>query len=308
MPADPSEALRPQERGPAGHSPTTTIPARALSAPTGRAPRQALPDGARRTPHARSSIRLRRTAASTSTVNTLLSRGWQRGAGAARDDVRRSASFPPTAIELTRRTPATALREARRLGLRLASSSPTATAWGLMAPVGANLARQLTPDQHDPAREIDSSKCTLATEAPRSYRRLARWSRSGGGRQRAAAPKPRATAYEPCCLAGGRDHPLAAARTRPRTLCEERVVLEARQHFAEARVIDDLKQLFREHVIPGASRRGVARTADSCNGGFAARLRPTCPTMSAQYALAIVDLRDVSTARRCRFRWGLIGV
>jgi len=171
---------------------------------------------------------------------------------------------------------------------------PHGTAWGLMAPVGANLARQL--DQHDPARE-------RLFEVYSGHGSSERWVDYEAVRREAdgsvSCPEPR-DGFEPCCWRAGEiirsrcEDPASA-------LCQERVA-QARQHFAEARVIDDLKQLFREQVIPGAQPEEwleCGQLPDSFLPAYS-----YMPDMSAQYGLASSIFAADGTPRR--FRWGLM--
>jgi len=171
---------------------------------------------------------------------------------------------------------------------------PHGTAWGLMAPVAANLARQL--DQHDPERE-------RLFEVYSGHGSSERWvdyevvRREADGR--VSCPEPHG-GFEPCCWRAG-EIIRSRCEDPSSALCEERVV-QARQHFAEARVMDDLKQLFREQVIPGA-RAEEWLECGQLPGGFLPAYS-YMPDMSAQYGLAssIFD----AAGRPQRFRWGLM--
>jgi hypothetical protein len=171
---------------------------------------------------------------------------------------------------------------------------PHGTAWGLMAPPGANLADQLS--QHDPNRErLFEVYSGHGSSEPWADYQVVRREDDGS----VSCPEPQ-SGFEPCCWRAGEiirgrcENPSSA-------LCEERVA-QARQHFAEARVIDDLKQLFREHVIPGADAQDWLECGQ-LPGGFLPAYS-YMPQMSAQYAFASSIFDEDGTPRR--FRWGLM--
>jgi hypothetical protein len=171
---------------------------------------------------------------------------------------------------------------------------PHGTAWGLNTPPGTSYEKQLSVEQHDPARQtlIELYSGHGNSEPYRDWRHV-RWEPDGA----AVCPVP-TEAFLPCCWRAGE---LIAERCEAAgesaAVCQERAA-EARANFVDASVTG-------YWTVPGSRVEdwldcGVCR--DCFNPPLDLR-----PQGSAQYALALSRPPAAPEDPPLRFRFGFIG-
>ena len=171
---------------------------------------------------------------------------------------------------------------------------PHGTTWGIHAPPGSGLEKQLSPGQHDPSRqrlfEIYSGHGN--SEVLRPWRHV---ETDANGQK--SCPEP-SDGFTPCCWRAGE---LIRERCGdvPAAICEARVLL-ARQEFAEAG-----RDWMRFEIVPGTERVEWGACGQLINDFLPAF--DYRPTMSAQAALAFGGFEATDPGTPRRFRFGLIG-
>lgn len=174
---------------------------------------------------------------------------------------------------------------------------PHGTTWGIYTPPGSSWDKQLTPEQHDPARQklVEVFSGHGSSEQYRTFREV-----EFGSSGEAICPATRPD-YEPCCQRAG-----AIIRSRcenPHSPeCEERVA-DAQANFLAAGVQGRL-------TVPGAQLEdwGNCGTCTDCYlPAFAYR-----PRSAVQYILALTNFSDAaarpddSGGLPLRFRMGFL--
>jgi len=188
-------------------------------------------------------------------------------------------------------TPAELFRKLDEWGLE-SLVIPHGLAWGIHAPPGGRLDVQLSPAQHDPARQrlVEISSGHGNSE---EFRDVPEYVTDDQGRR--VCPEPTAD-YLPCCWRAG-EIMRARCGDLPRDECDRRVE-QAKRLALDAGVSPDL-------VFPD-TRAADWLDCDQCRDCFkpAMTLRPG---MSAQYGAAITNTQATDErGRPLRFRWGFI--
>lgn len=167
---------------------------------------------------------------------------------------------------------------------------PHGNSWGLNTPPGTTFDKQLTPEQHDPDRQIlfEVFSGHGSSEEYRDWRAVE--TASDGSR---SCPEP-SDDYFPCCRRAGeliRDR----CENVSSKVCEERV-REAEQNYVDAGVTG-------YWTVPNTTVEdwlGCGQCTDCFQPGFDHR-----PATTAQYALAITHAPESQDPMR--YRYGLIG-
>jgi hypothetical protein len=172
---------------------------------------------------------------------------------------------------------------------------PHGTSWGIHAPPGSGLKKQLSPGQHDPSRqrlfEVYSGHGN--SEVLRPWRHV-----KAAPNGKKSCPEPR-DGFTPCCWRAGELIRERCGDDVPAQMCEARVAL-AKQQFVEA-----AGDMLRFRVVAGAEAEdwgACGQLLDEFLPAFHYR-----PGMSAQAALALGGFEGTDPGAPRRFRFGLIG-